>query len=373
MSLTDRQQLSEMIKRSTRPLVVLPEHANVDHFSAAFGLHDALKKLDKAVTIVSTANLPKTLQVLTDRPDVFSDIPSLHDLVIELDLASAEMEAVRHEATPTKLQIHVTPKSGMWRQEHVTVSPSHYRYDLVICLGAQDLAASGQIFQTYPDFFFKTPILNIDHSPANEHFGHVNCVNVTATSCGEVCHEVLQHLDAALLDEHIATHFLRGMIAKTKSFKTRNVTPKTLAVASELLQAGAHREEIIQHLYRTRSVQTLRLWGRALARLKHDTERHLVWSLLSQQDFLHAGAHEEDLEDVIDELIATSQEAEKALLLYENAAHHVCGILKVQPPANATKLLQLFNATGSDEEAHLCFLDTNLIEAERRVLEAIQK
>ncbi|MEK7105442.1 MAG: hypothetical protein AAB865_02045 [Patescibacteria group bacterium] len=371
MPLTDRQQLTEMIKRSTRPLLVLPEHAGVDHFSAAFGLHGALKKLDKAVTIVTSAPTPKSIATLSDHPEVFSDIPSLHDLVIEVDLSANEMEAFKHHTEPGKLKIHLTPKAGMWKQEHVTVSPSQYRYDLVICLGAQDLASCGQLFQTYPDFFFKTPILNIDHSPANEHFGHVNAVNVTATSCGEVCHEILLQMDPALLDEHIATHFLRGMISKTKSFKTRNVTPKTLEVASQLLEAGARREEIIHHLYRTRSVATLRLWGRVLARLKTDETRGLVWSLLSAQDFVHAGAEEADLPEVIDELIAMSPEANTIVLLYENKEHAIVGIVRTHPPVHATEILKTLSPKGNNEEAHIHLLNTSLIEAERRILELI--
>ncbi len=373
MSLTETQQLQEMIKRSERPLIVLPAHASVDHFSAAFGVREALKKMDKEAVIVSEAEAPKQLAGIQTEEAHHKHIPRLHDLTIELDLAAAEMESVRHEVVGNKLHIHVTPKSGMWKNEHVSVQPSQFRYDLVICLGVQDLASCGAPFRDNPDFFFHTPILNIDHSPANEHFGQVNFVNVTAAAIGEVCHEILSVIDKGLMDAKIATHFLTGMIAKTKSFKTRNVTPKTLSVASQLLEAGARREDIIHHLYRTRSVATLRLWGRALARLKSDQTRKIVWSLLSAQDFLHAGANEDDLPEVIDELIAMSPEAETVILLYENHEHHVCGIIRAHTPAHAVKPLASFGATGTAEEARICLHDVNLVEAERQILEAMQR
>lgn len=373
MSLSEPQQLTEMFKRAERPLIVLPEHAGVDHFSSAFGLSDVLKKMGKSTAVVSTAPLPKVLSTLTPDRVVHQNIPSLHDLTIELDLSTAEMESLRHEVKDGKLTIHITPKAGMWKTEHVDVRPSQYRYDLVICLGMEDLAAGGHVFNDSADFFYQTPIINIDHSTANEHYGQVNFVNVTAASVGEVCQEMILQINPALLDADIATHFLTGMISKTKSFKTRNVTPKTLASASQLLEAGARREEIIHHLYRTRSVSTLRLWGRALARLKSDPRHRLVWTMLSAQDFVHAGADEADLPEVIDELIATTPEAETVLLLYENAARNICGILRAHHPAHATKLLSAFSATGNAEEAHICLTATSLVEAERRLIDGLTK
>lgn len=361
------------MKRSLRPLIVLPEHADVDHFSAAFGLTQAMQKMDKQPVIVSVAKVPKSLNILGSMHAVHADIPSLHDLTIALDMDAAEMHEIKHEILNGKIHIHVTPKTGMWKPEHIDVRPSSYRYDLLICIGSPDLESCGKIFHDHPNFFFETPIINIDHSTANEHFGHINVVDVTATSCAEVCHSLIHAINPDLIDADMATHFLAGMIAKTRSFKTRNVTPKTLDVASHLLESGARREEIIHHLYRTRSVATLRLWGRALARLKSDPERKIVWTLLSQQDFLHAGAAEGDLPEVIDELIATTPEAESVLLLYENANHHVCAILRTHPPMHATHLMHSFAATGSSEEAHICLTEMNLIEAERKILEEIKK
>ena len=126
----------------------------------------------------------------------------------------------------------------------------------------------------------------------------MNVVDVTAAACGEVCHDLVEMIEPGLMDEEVATAFLTGMIAKTKSFKAANVTPKTLQTASKLMARGAKRDLIMQQLYKTRSVGTLRLWGRALARLKTDEKERVVWTMISQQDFLHAGAQEEDLSDV---------------------------------------------------------------------------
>lgn len=362
-----------MIKRSSRPLIVLPEAAGVDHYASAFGLKEALKKMDKDAVIATIATIPKAMQALKGEHLVYNDIPGLHELTIELPLDVADEHSIRHSVNEGKLQIHVAPKSGVWKEHHVQVRPGNYRYDVLICIGSSDLPGCGRLFQDYADFFYRTPIINIDHAAANEHYGAINAIDVTAASCGEVCHDVVSSIDPSLVDASIATHFLTGMIAKTKSFKTRNVTPKTLAAASTLVGLGGKREEIIHHLYRTRSVATLRLWGRALARLKADPEQKFVWTLLSAQDFLHAGAQEVDLPEVIDELIASSPEAERVLILYENSDHHICGILRTTPPTSALKLLGAFDPVGTTDEARICLTTMNLIEAEQKILTTMPK
>lgn len=371
MAFPETQQIIEAVKRSERPLLVLPESAGVDHFSSAFGLYRALQKLEKDPTIVCAGELPKAAKGLAGDIPIHADIPHLHDLTIEVDLHGTDPHELSYEVVDGRLRVHITPKTGMWRKEEVQALPSTFRYDLILCIGVQDLEASGRLLRDYADFFYRTPIINIDHAPSNEHFGQMNAVNMTAAACSEVCHELIEAIDPALVDEEIATHFMAGMIAKTRSFKTRHVTPKTLATASTLLAKGANREKIVHELYRTRSVGTLRLWGRALARLKTAPEQKTVWTLLSQQDFLHAGAKEEDLPDVIDELIANSPEAEMVLLLYENADHHVCGILRTLPPRHAGQLLQAFGGVGAAEEARICLTTMNIVEAERQILPAL--
>jgi hypothetical protein len=110
-----------------------------------------------------------------------------------------------------------------------------------------------------------------------------------------------------------------------------------------------------------------------LARLKSDAESKIVWTLLSQQDFLHAGAHEEDLPDVIDELISNSPEAKIIVLLYENRVRHICGLIRVERPRDARQLTESLSPSGTPQEAHVCFENTTIVEAERKIIEEIKK
>src|SRR3989339_1596138 len=378
MALKQSQQVLEAIKRSSRPLICVPSGGGPDAYASALGLAKVLKKLEKDPTIVAAdGKIPKNLEFLEGTDTIHTKLENLRQFVIELDATKTKVDALTYELKGDKLYVYLSPKAGFWDQKDVRTSSSGYRFDLIICIGSPDYESCAHLYSENPDFFFRTPVINIDHTPENEHYGQINAVCLTASACGEVCHDLIEAIEPGLMDEEMATAFLTGMIAKTKSFKTHNVTPKTLQTASKLIARGAKREDIVQRLYRTRSVHTLRLWGRALARLKADEEYKMVWTLLSQQDFMHAGAEEEDLYDVIDELIASSPDAKIVILLYENSKKNICAIIRTERPLDAIELCKGYQVSGTHEEVRLCLINKTIIQVEHEltqmVLEQLKK
>lgn len=368
------RQIFEVIKRSSTPLLVLPHGAGTDGYASALGLSKVIDGLGKKTEIVSADKIaPTNLGFLSNIDQIKPAIENLRQLTVEIDTSKTRLQNLRHEEKDGRLLISLTPHQGGWNEKDVQILHSAYRHDLIICLGAPDLEACGHLYLENKDLFFRSPIINIDYSPGNEHFGRINHVNISASALGETCFDLVHSINPSLIDEEIATAFLAGMIVKTRSFRTPHITPKTLEIAGQLVSLGAKRQEIVRHLFQTRSVATLRLWGRALARLKSDQAAKVVWTLLSQQDFLHAGAREEDLPDVIDELISSSPDAKIIVLLYENHQHHICGIIRTEAPHDARNLMENFSPSGTQQEAHICLEKTNIIEAERQLLEKILK
>lgn len=373
MALAQTQQILETIKRSTKPLICVPAGAGADGYATALGLALVLEKLEKHPEIVAADGAaPKNIRFLKGHEAVRDRLENIRQFVIELDAAKTKVRELSYEMKDDKLYVYLSPKHGSWEPHDVKTSHSAYRFDLIICVGSPDLESCAHLYTDHPDFFYRTPIINIDHTPSNEHFGHLNVVDVTASACGEVCHDLIEAIEPGLIDEETATAFLTGMIAKTKSFKRPGVTPKTLQTASKLIARGAKRDTIIQHLYRTRSVPTLRLWGRALARLKADEQAKIVWTLLSQQDFLHAGAEEEDLPDVIDELIASSPEAKVVVLLFESRDRHATAIVRTERPVDALALTAAYKPTGTREEAKLRFENKHVVQVEKDLIPALR-
>lgn len=374
MSLPLHDQFFTALERSNRPLIVLKELANIDDFSAAFGIAAYFSRLEKPVDIVSSGGrAPEMLNFLSLAQPIKGDLPNIRSLVINVNAKQAKVDELSYAVIDGDLQIHITPKSGAWTASDVRIAPEHYRYDLIITVGAPDLASLGGLSETYADFFAQTPVVNVDHSSGNEQFGGLNIIDINASSVSEVILELFRKKNDDLIDPDLATALLTGMIAKTKSFRSPRVTTKTLESAATLISKGARREEIVEHLYRTRSVETLRLWGRALARLKSDAEAGLAWTLLTRQDFITAGAEESALHDIVSELLSTSPSARVVVILFEQPDGNIGAHLHAERPHDALMLGAPFKAVGTRETTRLTITERDIVAAERDVISHIKK
>ncbi len=374
MALTPAQQAQELVTRASRILVVTREHATTDALAAAAGCGLYLKKMGKQVDVVVPGFDAKTAPAFLKTDDVRPTAGAMRAFHLTLDVSKVPLGELLYDVKDGKLEITVVPKEKEWGVGDVSFKHGNDRYDLVIALDAADQASLGALAREQADFLYRTHVINIDCGSTNEHWGQVNLVDMNAVSTSEILYRLFENWNRNLVDEDIATALLAGMIAKTKSFRTPNVTPKTLSIASSLIGMGARREEIVTGLWRTRSIATLRLWGRALARLEQDRETSFVWSVLSQQDFIQAGTSPAGLDDVIDELIAYAPEAKTIALIYESEpGKGICVTLACQPPRSAAELGRVFGANGTRERATACLLNTNLIEATKTVTERVRE
>ncbi len=184
-------------------------------------------------------------------------------------------------------------------------------------INVPDLNSLGKIYEKASDFFYVTPKINIDHSNKNEYYGNINLIDLASTSCSEIIFNLISFYNQEIIDEEIATCLLAGIISATKNFKSPEVTPITLRLASKLIELGARREQIVQSLYQNKFLSTLKLWGRVLSRLNSDLDGKLVWSALSLNDFLETASSPEELKEVIDEIIIALPKAELAIIFFE--------------------------------------------------------
>ncbi len=369
MSLALHTQFSETLKRSKRPVIVLNATPTVDDFAAAFVLRGFLKRLDKPCEIVTSGGLaPAALKFLQNYSDVRGDFSNINALSIRVNLDHAKVDGLTYVVDGRDLVVTITPKTGAWKNNDVRIACNDYAFDLVIALGVPDRKSLGELQTRYADFFLRTPTIVLDHGPSNEHFGTVNIVDLSATSVSEACFELLNRIDPAAIDSATATTLFAGMMSKTKSFRAPTVTPKTLDVAQKLMEAGAKRDEIVEHLYRTRSVETLRLWGRALARLKSDDVRGIVWTLVTKQDFVSAGSTADVLRDVIDELFSTSPTAKIGAILFETPDGHIAAHLHATRPHDALALGAPFRPVGTRDMAQLSMMETDIVAAEKALI-----
>src|SRR3989338_221039 len=373
MALTEIEQTREVIKKSNHILITFPKNFSIDAVASSLALYLILKKQNKLVDIVcSDFSLPKNLNFLPQADRIQRQIANLQKFVISVDLADDQIENFSYNLENNKLKIYITPKAGSFTKNQVTAESSNYKYDLIIALDAADFDSLGKIYHNFTEFFYDTTIINIDHKAENEHFGQINLTNPNAVATAEILFRLINSIDKNLLDKEIATCLLTGLIAKTRSFKTANVTPKTLEIASQLLAADADRDTVIKNLYRSRSLATLNLWGRVLARLKSDDGNKLIWSLLTDNDFVEANADQNDLPGVIEELISFIPGVEIVVLIYQQGGKN-CVLVNTLKNHNALYLTSGFKPEGSKNLAEFCLTEKSLRETEQAVIDQIKE
>ena len=368
------QQTVDLIEKSSNIVIALSKNPTTDAVASGLGLFLALEKIKKKVKLVChDFNLPPTHQFLPKSSEIHNDLTALRKFIINLDLSRTKVQELSYDMADNKLNIFITPQSGFFEPRDVTTSASAYDHDLIIVLDSFDLESLGKVYDDNTEFFYHTPIVNIDHNPANEYFGQINIVDLVATSTSEIIFELIKDFKEHLLDEYIATSLLTGIISKTKSFQSNTVTPRSLAISSHLIENGARRDEIIQNLYRTKTINTLKLWGRALARLKTEADGRVVWSLLNQQDFSKSGASETELAGVIDELIINTPNAEVVVILYESSERDIKVIVSSIQAINGLELYKEFSPEGTRNFSKFKLEGKSIIEAEALVLNAVRK
>jgi len=310
------KQAIQHINKAKKILLVLASQPSSDAVGSALAWKIFLEKMDKGVTVVCSGTDFKDSNWLPGFSAIKPSLNNVAKFIVSVPLKDAKVEQVKYLIEDGVLNFIISPKEGFFSKEEVKASYSGYQYDLVISLGSPDFEALGTIYDKNIDFFYKTTVINIDHSPYNEEYGQINLLDLSAVSVSEICYFLMKTINKDLVNEDIATCLLFGIISKTKSFKTTNITPRSLSYTSELVNIGAKREEIVNRLYRLKDLKTLKIWGRVLNCLKNSSDGKLVYASLYRNDFLDLEASETDLTEVVDELIATLPKANLVALFY---------------------------------------------------------
>ncbi len=122
----------------------------------------------------------------------------------------------------------------------------------------------------------------VDHHVSNDGAGRADWIDPAAAATCEMVALLAVRLGVPLdaADGALATALMAGIVMDTATFAHPNATPRTLAVAAALVEAGAPLSDISRRLYRTKPDAQLRLFGRVLDRLRASADGRVLWSTL---------------------------------------------------------------------------------------------
>ncbi len=320
LSSQDAQAALALIRQHERILVI--PHANVDPdgLSSALAIFTVLREMGKDITVICPDTPPESLQFLPGFNRLSREIEESRNFVITINLKEGvEVDTLQYAVEDQRVNIVVVPRKGRIQQSQISFGEGEGRYDLIVTVDTADLALLGSLYTDHVDLFSAIPVLNIDHHISNTRYGQLQLIDPTAASATEVLYGWFRSVPEwdALITPDLATLLLTGLITDTRSFQNPNTTPKSLEVAAELLERGARQQEIIRHIYKTKPLSTLKIWGRALNRIQVDPVARIVWSAVSREDLLEMGASSKETHGILDELISTVPDADVHVLFTE--------------------------------------------------------
>ncbi len=292
------KKAASLLEKAGTIFVALPEEVTADTAVAAAILAGRLAKLGKEVAVSSAKPLPPKWEFLPIG-SLASSAPIPREIFITVDAKNSPVGELRYEKDDEALTITLSPKDKPIRASDIKISEGPAKAECVIVIGAGTLDRLGALYHKNPRLFFETPIINIDISPTNDHFGEANLVNSKARALTEISWQLAKTLLPRALTEDEATLVLAGILSSTNNFLDGKVLPETLALAAESISAGAKRELILKAIEEHRPLPLLQLWGRAAVRSRYDEDRGIFISIITAEDFIKTGTTPDSFSDIV--------------------------------------------------------------------------
>jgi len=210
-------------------------------------------------------------------------------------------------------------------------------------------------------------LISIDHHVSGRPFAHVNWIDPHAVATGEMVFRLAREAGTPFSPE-MATCLYTALMTYTGSFMFQGTNEHTFALARELVLAGADPSHCARNIYFAHSVAKIRLLGEALRNL--NTEGHVGWTWVTQEQMERCGAKEEDCEGLVNYVLSIG-EVEVAAFFRELPDGRFRLSLRSKGKLDVARVAEGFGG-GGHECASGCSIDGPLAHAVHLVLESLR-
>lgn len=143
--------------------------------------------------------------------------------------------------------------------------------------------------------------IDIDHHEGNEMYGDYNAVDINISSTCQLMYQILKEHFPTSLNEENATCFYTGILTDSGNFMYDCADAQTLRIGAELLDLGAKKEEIVNCIFRSESVNYLHLLGQVLHTLKVEGNLAIAYLTRKMREECHISYN--DIENLVNYVI----------------------------------------------------------------------
>lgn len=311
--------LQQLVQANERFLIISHVRPDGDAYGSTLGLALALRALGKDVVAVNSDGLSSSFQFL----------PGSGTL----------------SATPEK-------------------APEADR--VIIAVDCADRKRLGPVFDTWN----RTPDVNIDHHVSNPGYAALNLIDPVSPATAQVLFEIIDALGWPLTAD-IASNLYVGLMTDTGSFRYRQTTARTFAVATRLVEAGADPTALAEGTYQSFRPERMLLLREVLNALHFTDEGRIAWFHLTPEMYARSGATSDETEGLIENL-QTVRTVEVAFVLETMEGGLTRASLRSRGSVDVQSICAEFGGGGHRLAAGLrTKLDIPTLE--KRLIELIEK
>lgn len=233
------QELKTKLGTVQTVLLTMPANPSQDAVASTLALYLSLKNSGKSVT-VATSTLPIVRDSHLVGIDKITTEVGGNNLVITLDVPENQIDKVTSNTEGGHLNLIVNPAKDATpiTSEQVKFTYSGAAADLVIVVGAADLADVGALAEKENELFTKERIANVSNQVGS--FGSINITDPSSSN-SELVTALLKEL-ALPMDIDIANNLMQGIEAATNGLSSPNMTADTFEALAVLYRTGARRQ-----------------------------------------------------------------------------------------------------------------------------------
>lgn len=237
--------------------------------------------------------------------------------------------------------------------------------DLFIVVDSATFGRIGKVSNLKKDAF----LINIDHHISNEMFGDINIVK-TCSSASEVVYGVLKNMLNIEINSVAGECLYTGIVTDSGSFQYENTSENTFKIAGELISTGIDRDEIINQVFKSKSLGFIKVLGLALSSMTILEDKKMTYFTLTKK-FMDENNIKKDETDGIVEKMLEYKNCEIAVFLREEGNGKIKGSLRSKKLIDVNEVAKSFNGGGHKRAAGFT---TYLTESEiiTTIIEKIQ-
>jgi len=212
-------------------------------------------------------------------------------------------------------------------------------------------------------------VVNIDHHKTSEFYGDINIVEPHSSSTAEIVYRLFYNMNVNVTRREAACLYT-GIVTDTGRFHFPATSPRTLEVASRLLETGFKFSRINDLLYATKACEGLKLLGRALESLELKAGGKLAVLTLKASDFKELNARSEHSENVIN--YGLMPPGVKAAVMFREEAERISVTFRSRGHLDMSLVAKAFGG-GGHRNASGCRIKLSLAEARGKVLAVLTR